>query len=110
MYPTVIVGFVAVASAVMFARAPDARRALLVRHLSMLTFLVGTLGTITGVIKSFTSLDGTTPINYALIGLGESLNCVGLALVCMVLAGVIATVGRARCGAKTADLADPHTL
>jgi hypothetical protein len=108
MYPTAIVGLIVVAAAVMFARNPDARRAQLVRHLSMLTFLVGSLGTVTGVIKSLTSLEDTTPINYALIGVGESLNCVGLALVCMVLAGTIAAIGRTR--SAKADLADPHAL
>ena len=110
MYPTAAIGFVLVATAILFARHPDARRSALVRHLSMLTFLVGSLGTVTGVIKSFTSMEDATPINYALIGVGESLNCVGLALTCMVLAGIIATIGRARTGAKSADLTDPHTL
>ena len=110
MYPTVFAGLVLVASAVSFARQPDARKAALVRHLSMLTFLIGSLGTITGTIKSFTSMEDTTPINYAVIGFGESLNCVGLAVVCMVLAGIIATIGRAKATAKGADLTDPHSL
>lgn len=110
MYPTLFAGFVLIAGAVSFARQPDARKAALVRHLSMLVFLIGSLGTITGTIKSLTSMDDKTPLNYALIGFGESLNCVGLAVICMVLAGIVAMVGRARAGAKAADLTDPHTL
>jgi len=108
MYPTAIAGVIAVAMAVAFARNPDGRRAALVRDLSRLTFLVGALGTVTGTIKSLTSLGDDTPVTYALIGFGESLNCIGLALVCMVLAGAIVAVGRIR--SKGADLADPHAL
>jgi hypothetical protein len=110
MYPTLVAGVVLVAVAVRYARNPQAGRNELLRHLSRLTFLIGSLGTVTGTIKSFTSLDDKTPLQYGFIGLGESLNCMGLAMVAMVLAGIIAAVGKAKLKSTAADLADPHTL
>ena len=109
MYPTAIAGIVLVAFAIRFAKSPERGRAELLRHLSRLTFLIGSLGTVTGTIKSFTSLDDKTPLQYGLVGLGESLNCTGLAMVAMVLAGIIAAFGKAKLKGA-ADLADPHTL
>jgi hypothetical protein len=108
MYPTAIAGFVLVGMAIQFARNGDARRNASVRSMMFLTFLVGALGTVTGVIKSFCTLEATTPVNYALIGVGESLHCLGMAMVSMVLAGIFVQVGRARTGSSAADLADPH--
>jgi len=110
MYPTLVVGVVLVACAIRYARNPETGRGDLVRHLSRLTFLVGSLGTVTGTIKSFMSMEDTTPINYALVGLGESLNCVAFGMCMMILAGIITAVGKARLKAAAADLTDPHTL
>jgi hypothetical protein len=109
MYPTLIIGVVLVAAAIRFARNPEGGRGELVRHLSRLTFLVGSLGTVTGTIKSFMSMEDTTPINYALVGLGESLNCMAFGMCMMIIAGIITAVGKAKLKGK-ADLADPHTL
>jgi len=110
MYPTAIAGLIAIAAAVHFVRNPDPERIASVRGLAALTFLIGCLGSVTGMIKSFTSIggDADVPVRYALIGLGESLNCVALAMVCMVIAGISVAIGRARANARGADLADPH--
>lgn len=106
MYPTAIAGLVLIFCALRYASTPDAMRALVVRRLSMLTFLVGALGTVAGVIKSCTSAEPAL-LGSVVIGIGESLNCLGLALVTLVIAGIATTIGAARRGANSAELADP---
>jgi hypothetical protein len=113
MYPTAIVGLVLVAAAVQCARQPDARRFRLVRHLSVLTFLVATLGFITGVIKSFIAAGSAEPHELGglvITGVGESLNNIGLGLVLLVIASIAASVGAYRAGSRSdgAELTDPH--
>ena len=111
MYPTAIIVVVLVAASLRFAMRPDVRREPLLRQLSLLSFVIGALGTVTGCIKTFTSLEDTTPINYAVIGLGEALNCVAFGICGVVLGGIFIAVGRARLASKpAADLHDPHGL
>ena len=109
MYPTLVAGVVLIACAIRYLRNPEHGRGELVRHLSRLTFLVGSLGTVVGCIKSFTSLDDKTPLQYGLVGLGESLNCTAFGMCMMIVAGIITAVGKAKLKGK-ADLADPHPL
>jgi hypothetical protein len=111
MYPTAIAGLVLVSFAVRYALAPDPGRALVVRRLMLLTFLVGTLGFTVGVIKSFLAAGGLTASElgaHVVVGVGESLHCIGLALVSLVMATIATTAGAARRGAAEAELADPH--
>jgi hypothetical protein len=113
MYPTAIAGLVLVAAAVQCARQPDVRRFRIVRHLSVLTLLVGTLGFISGVIKSFSAAAGADPKELAglvITGVGESLHNIGLSLVMLVMAWIAASVGAYRSGAKPqgVELTDPH--
>jgi hypothetical protein len=96
MYPTLISGLVLLATAIGFAISPDARRRALVRALATLTMLVGTLGFVSGVIKTFTSCAPTFQI--ALQGVGESLANIGLALVMLVAAGIATAIGVGRRG------------
>ncbi|MBA2541295.1 MAG: MotA/TolQ/ExbB proton channel family protein [Deltaproteobacteria bacterium] len=111
MYPTAVIVVVLVAAALRFAIRPDARREPLLRQLSLLSFVIGALGTVTGCIKAFTSLEDTTPIHYALIGLGEALNCVAFGICGVVLGGIFIAIGRAKLAAKpAAELQDPHGL
>ena len=95
MYPTTIFGLVLVATAL---RHPTQRIAL-VRALSVLTALSGALGFVSGVIKSFTSVAGLdareAPI-AALVGVGESLCNIGLALGMLLAAWLAIAVARAR--------------
>lgn len=112
MYPTVVVGLVLVGLAFAHAWSPTARRAAVVKSLSMLTFLVSTLGFVTGVIKSFctaSDLDGELG-KIIVTGVGESLNNLGLGLVLLVIAWTAHTVGAARMGTKSAgaDLISPQ--
>jgi biopolymer transport protein ExbB/TolQ len=109
MYPTAVIVVVLVAAAMRFAMRPDARREPLLRQLSLLSFVIGALGTITGCIKAFTSMEETTPVTHALIGLGEALNCTAFGVCGVVLGGIFIAVGRARLASKpAADLVDPH--
>jgi hypothetical protein len=113
MYPTTIAGLVLIAAAVQCARQPDVRRFRLVRHLSVLTFLVATLGFTTGVIKTFVTASSADPHELGGLvigGVGESLNNIGLGLVMLVIAWIAASVGAYRAGSKPqgAELTDPH--
>ncbi|MCX5742938.1 MAG: hypothetical protein NT062_10625 [Proteobacteria bacterium] len=109
MYPTCVVGLVLVGVAFAHAWHPTRRRAGIVRSLSMLTFLVSTLGFITGAIRTLL-VASDAPIGelarLVVGGLGESLNNIGLGLVLLVIAWTAHTVGAARLGAKStaADL------
>jgi hypothetical protein len=114
MYPTLIAGVVLVACALGYAVRPDARRFRIVRNLSVLTFLVGALGCTSGVIKAFTSSGDADPRELpglVVVGFGESLCNIGLALVALVMAWIAASVGAYRSGSAArspAEIVDPH--
>jgi hypothetical protein len=111
MYPTAIAGLVLIVCALRYAAGPDAGKALVVRRLQLLTFMVGCLGFCMGCIKSFTAKtpEVTADFGAALAGVGESLNCIALALVTMVIAGIASTVGASRIGKNGGgELTDPH--
>ena len=98
MYPTTIFGFVLVACAVQFLRDPKRRRLLLLRQLNILVALSGTLGFVTGVIKTFTNMP-SDQLYIAFIG--------GLALCMMVLARIIIAFGAARDTGSPSELINP---
>lgn len=108
MYPTAIAALALVTIAIQFALRPDPRRAGLLRQLSLLSFVIGALGTVTGCIKAFTSLDDATPAYSAVVGLGEALNCTAFGLCGVVLGGIFVAIGRARLAARPAEAVDPH--
>jgi hypothetical protein len=115
MYPTTIVGLFVIIAAARYAMQPDRRRLAIVRTLSVLTFLVATLGFVTGVIRTFISAAGVDVHELGgcvVAGVGESLNNLGLGLVLLVIATLATVVGRVRSGAAAgaagAELTDPH--
>ena len=113
MYPTTIVGLVLVFAAAQYAKQPGRQRLQLVRSLSMLTFLVGSLGFVAGVIRSFIAVSSGELHDVGsvvVVGVGESLNNIGLALALLVIAGIGVSIGtgRARGAAPSAELTDPH--
>jgi hypothetical protein len=111
MYPTAFVGIVLVIAAIQFARCPDRTSLPLVRRLGALVMIVASLGFVSGVVKSFTSLDGVEPAKahvFALIGFGESLVNVGFGLFVLVIATAATCVGLFRDRANRSELADPH--
>jgi hypothetical protein len=111
MYPTTLVGLILFVTAVRFARSGDRATLPLIRHLSILTALVGSLGFVTGVIKTFISCSGASPSElpmFVVVGTGESLCNVGLALVVLVMARIATSVGIYRGTQSGASLVDPH--
>ena len=110
MYPTAIAGFLLIICGWRFAANPDRARLHLAKWLYVLTALVGTLGFVTGVMKTLLAAGQLPPaesVGTAMIGIGESANNLGLALCSMVLATIGVAVGHARRPAKT-ELVDPH--
>jgi hypothetical protein len=106
MYPTAIAGLVMIFTALRYALAPEAARALVVRRLSILTFFTGTLGFVVGVMKTFLSahtLPGNEMISAVICGVGESLHNFALALCCLVLTGTAMAIGAARRTSKDPD-------
>jgi hypothetical protein len=105
MYPTTIIGLVLIGTGLRQALRPEARRLAVIRGLSLLVMLSGSLGFVTGVIKTFTNLGGLdlreAPV-VALIGVGESLTNIGLALVILIVAWIATTAGAARGGSRDA--------
>lgn len=112
MYPTAIAVLVLVAASIRYALKPDARKNPLLRQLSLLSVAVGTLGTVTGCIKAFTSIEDASQTYYAVIGLGEALNCLAFGICGVVLGGIFIAIGRSRLASKPAgaDLHDPLGL
>jgi hypothetical protein len=115
MYPTLLAGVVVVVAAVRYALRGDPNRLRLVRNLQLLVLLVGVLGFTTGIIHAFTSLpENATPYDagrWAIVAIGEALNCVGLALVSLVMSTIATAFGAHRASAGKsggATLADPH--
>jgi hypothetical protein len=114
MYPTAVIGLVLFATAVQYARRPDRRRLRLVKHLSLLTGFVSTLGFVSGLVHAYTSCGDVEPGrlgNIVVVGTGESLVNVGFGLFLLVNGWIAASIGMYRSGgdaAGGAELADPH--
>lgn len=98
MYPTTLFGLCLIATALIYAIRPERRFVPLQLSLGLMTVAAGTLGFVTGVIRS---LDGlrNVPSDHQWIwlrGLGESLNNLGMALTLIVLAIFVASIGTLR--------------
>ena len=107
MYPTTLFGLVLLGAAIQYARQPAARRLAVVRHLHALVLMSGTLGVITGMIKTCLSVP-SNELHLVVIGFGESLHNVGLAFVMVILARIIVTLGAARDPDAGSELVDPR--
>jgi hypothetical protein len=98
MFPTAGFGLVMLAFAFLYAVKPERRFLPACASLGALTLLAGALGTVTGFIKTCGAIqfvDADTRWIW-LLGLGESLNCAGLALVMTVTATVAIVIGNVR--------------
>ncbi|MFL5318501.1 MAG: hypothetical protein ACJ790_02520 [Myxococcaceae bacterium] len=95
MFPTLICGALTIVMALRYSLAPAKRLVPLLVSLNVMTLLAGSLGFVTGLIVSTTAISATTPMQpeLALIGFGESLNNVALALVLMMFAAIATTIG-----------------
>lgn len=98
MYPTLMFGLLMLAASIRYAVSPERRFVPLQVSLGVLTLMAGALGFVTGVIKTFTLIGDVTPDKrwIWMLGVGESLNCIGLALVLSVLAALAASAGAYR--------------
>ena len=94
MYPTLVFGLVFIGFAIAYARRPLVPRTRAVRTLGALTFIVGSLGFVTGVINTMKAAEADPKL--VIVGVGESLHNVSLALVMIVLGTIAAVVGHVR--------------
>jgi len=98
MYPTLVFGLLMLAASVRYAVSPEPRFVPLQVTLGILTLMAGSLGFVTGMIRSFSAIGEVNPDQRWLwmLGAGEALNCVALALVLTVLAALAASAGAFR--------------
>jgi hypothetical protein len=98
MIPTFLFGTLMVASAVKYALNPERRFVPLLVSLGLMTLVMGTLGLVTGMIRCFLAMEHMPPDDrwIWMLGLGEALNNIGLALGLVGLGLVATTVGAFR--------------
>lgn len=100
MYPIVILGLGLIFASVLLVKQATPQIARLVSELRYLTLVIGFLGTTLGMIHCLMSLPGLPPdqpfVNIALLGLGESLNCIGAALTMIGFSALVTTAGALR--------------
>jgi hypothetical protein len=98
MFPTLLFGVLLVAAAFRYARAPEPRHVPLQLWLGVGALGSGGLGFVTGMIKTFEAVGGMPPDQrwIWMVGLGESLHNLALALICVVIAAILATGGAYR--------------
>lgn len=98
MYPTLVFGLLMLAASIRYAISPERRFVPLQVTLGVLTITAGVLGFVTGMIKVFLAIGEVQPDQrwIWMLGAGEALNCIGLALCLTVIAMVAASVGAFR--------------
>jgi hypothetical protein len=96
MYPTLVCGVVLLAAALKYAVRPERRFVPLLVALNLLTLSAGALGFVSGVITTARHLEGVGETRSALVaflGIGESLNNVGCALMFVTAGAIAVTLG-----------------
>lgn len=100
MYPIVILGLGLIFASVLLVKRATPQVAKLVSELRYITLVIGFLGTTLGMIHCLMSLPSLPPdqpfLNYALLGFGESLNCLGAALTMIGFSALVTTAGALR--------------
>ena len=98
MFPTLVVGLLLLAAAARYAVKPEARWVPLQIALAVLTLTSGLLGCVSGVIVTIRHLSElpTDRTGVMAIGVGESLNNIALALLLLMLAALLTSVGAVR--------------
>ncbi|UJR86464.1 hypothetical protein [Sandaracinus amylolyticus] len=90
MFPTLVFGLLAIAASLRYAVRPDSRFVPLLVSSALLTLAAGSLGFVTGLIATSTYIADAPDHRVWLIGLGESLHNLALALI-LVGSGLVAT-------------------
>ena len=95
MIPTALFGLLLIAASVRYAISPERRFVPLQVTLGIMTLASGGLGFATGLIKSISSVEtATSDLRFIwVLGMGESLNNVALALGLHTLGAIAASVG-----------------
>ena len=98
MYPTALFGLLLLAASIRYAFSPDKRFVPLQVSLGIITLTSGGLGFVTGMIKSLSAIGEVTAEQrwIWLLGMGESLNNVALALLLVTVGSIAAGVGAMR--------------
>src|SRR5262249_8811141 len=95
MWPTLVFGLLMIGVAIRYAMRPERRFVPLLVGLGMMTSAAGLLGFVSGVAKSLLAMSTVPPDRHwlSLLGLGESLMNLVLALLLVFLASAAATIG-----------------
>jgi hypothetical protein len=98
MYPTSIFGLMLVAASIRYAMSPERRFVPIQVSLAIVTMASGGLGFVTGMIKSVLAIEGAGPDRRWIwvLGVGESLNNLALALALVTVGALVASVGALR--------------
>ena len=99
MYPTLLFGFLLVACSILFMLRPEPRYLASLVGLGAATGCAGLLGFCTGVMNTLRYLDKVAADERFLVvafGTEESLHCVVLALILLVIAGLFVSLGSVR--------------
>lgn len=98
MYPTSVFGLLLIAAAIRYAMSPERRFVPLQVSLGIMTLASGGLGFVTGMIKSALAIDGAAADMRWIwvVGMGESLNNVALALALLTIGALAASLGALR--------------
>lgn len=105
MFPTLLFGFLVVASAVLYVLRPERKNVALVVSLSALTLGAGLLGTTVGVINTVyysAKVEAGDQLKVIAQGSGESLHNLVLALMILVLTALLTSVGAFRASRRPA--------
>jgi hypothetical protein len=107
MYPTSIFGVLLIVATIRYAMSPERRFVPLQVSLGIMTLASGCLGFVTGLIKSTMAISGAGPDMRWIwvVGMGESLNNVALALALLTIGSIAASVGALRIARETAPAA-----
>jgi hypothetical protein len=98
MYPTSVFGVMLIAACICYAMSPERRFVPIQVALGMVTLASGGLGFVTGLIKSTMALGGVSPDQRWIwvLGMGEALNNLALALALVVVGALAASIGALR--------------
>jgi hypothetical protein len=96
MYPTLLAGLALIVTCLLYARRPEARYVPLMLALGLFTLMAGALGFATGLISMMRFADSDVPASVFLMGFGESLHNVALALLLSTIGTLLASIGALR--------------